>query len=220
MLYSGLPIAEEQRYTGSQYLPAVANLRAKYSSQKFGLQDAIAKITSDQYNQAYGVRQGELKVDEDRRQFQEQLAAQERSAAATRAAAGSAGSSFSPSLGGQSAGSQSAAATPDLTGQFQSFLQRQYSANPNASRAEQDNWVRAFAQGNKMNANASNDPHGIWSMYNNLYPYAQYSRTATPGAGAAAFSIGASSNSTPQQKATQNFAAQSIGSGTNYKKPF
>lgn len=76
MFYSGLPISEEQRYTGGTFLPAVANLHAKYAQQKFNLQDAIAKITSDQYNQAYGVRQGELDTEEKQREFDRQLAAQ------------------------------------------------------------------------------------------------------------------------------------------------
>lgn len=91
LFYSGLPIAEEQRYTGQQFLPAVANLRAKYASQRFGLQDAIAKITADQYNQAYGVRQKELETEEEARQFNERLAAQERASAAARASAGGGG---------------------------------------------------------------------------------------------------------------------------------
>lgn len=86
LFYSGIPVAEEQKYTGSTYLPSVANLRAKYTQQKFNLQDAISKITADQYNQAYGVRQGELNT--------EQRAAAD--AAALRAA-GAGGAS--PSLG-------------------------------------------------------------------------------------------------------------------------
>lgn len=60
LFYSGIPIQEEQRYTGASYLPAVANLRSRYAQQRFNLQDALAQITKDQYNQAYGIRQGEL----------------------------------------------------------------------------------------------------------------------------------------------------------------
>ena len=60
LFYSGIPIGEQQRYTGSTFLPAVANLHAKYAQQKFNLQDALAKITQDQYNSAYGIRQKEI----------------------------------------------------------------------------------------------------------------------------------------------------------------
>lgn len=100
LFYSGLPIAEEQRYTGSQFLPAVANLRAKYSSQKFGLQDAIAKLTADQYNQAQGLRQSELDREEEQRQFDARLRAQqEAEAASRRAAAAMGGGGWSPGGG-------------------------------------------------------------------------------------------------------------------------
>lgn len=60
LFYSGIPIAEEQKYTGATYLPALANLHGKYAQQRFNLQDALAKIQAEQYNQAYGIRQGEL----------------------------------------------------------------------------------------------------------------------------------------------------------------
>lgn len=92
LFYSGLPIAEEQRYTGQQFLPAIANLRAKYASQRFGLQDAIAKLTADQYNQAYGVQQKERELEEEQRQFNERLAAQRASSA------GGVGGAFGPTI--------------------------------------------------------------------------------------------------------------------------
>lgn len=86
LFYSGLPIAEEQRYTGQNFLPAVANLRGKYANQRFGLMDALAKVTEAQSKQAWGIHQGELQVDEERRQFDERLAAQQRAEAENRAA--------------------------------------------------------------------------------------------------------------------------------------
>ena len=97
LFYSGLPIAEEQRYTGQQFLPAVANLRAKYTQQRFGLQDALAKILQDQNTQAQGIHQTELDREEKQRQFEAQLAAQreaEAAAAAQRASAASGQASF------------------------------------------------------------------------------------------------------------------------------
>src|SRR5581483_8560514 len=54
MFYSGMPIAEEQRYTGSTFLPALANMRSKYAQQKFDLTSALNKVTTDEFNQAEG----------------------------------------------------------------------------------------------------------------------------------------------------------------------
>lgn len=87
LFYSGIPLAEEQKYTGSTYLPALANLRGKYAQQRFNLQDSLAKIQAEQYNQAYGIRNTELDREESARQ-----------AAAARASA-SAGGGWSPGGG-------------------------------------------------------------------------------------------------------------------------
>lgn len=90
LFYSGLPIAEEQRYTGTQFLPAVANLKGKYATRRFGLQEAILGLTKEQYDKAQGIREKELAMEAEERRFREQLAAQERaSARAARASASS-----------------------------------------------------------------------------------------------------------------------------------
>lgn len=105
LFYSGLPLQEEQKYVGQQFLPAVANLRSKYATQRFGLQEALAKITETQYNNAYGIRQKELDLEEQQRQFNAKLAAEE--AASRRAAAssgGGGGGGFAPSFGGGGGG--------------------------------------------------------------------------------------------------------------------
>lgn len=94
LFYSGLPIAEEQRYTGQQFLPAVANLRGKYANQRFGLMDALAKITQDQSKQAYGIYSSEVQADEERRQFDERMAAQAAQAATSRSSGGGGGAIF------------------------------------------------------------------------------------------------------------------------------
>lgn len=86
LFYSGIPVAEEQRYTGANFLPAVANLHSRYAQQRFSLQDALNKVTQDQYTQAEGLRQQEL----DR----------EAQAAAARAASGGGGASPSFGFGG------------------------------------------------------------------------------------------------------------------------
>lgn len=63
LFYSGIPVAEEQRYTGSTFLPAVANLKSRYAQQRFNLQDALAKLTSEQYLKGQDIYQSELNRD-------------------------------------------------------------------------------------------------------------------------------------------------------------
>lgn len=84
MFYSGAPIAEQQKYTGATYLPAVANLRAKYAQQKFNLQDTLNKIQAEQQLKAQGIYQEELNRD-----LQRQLA--DEAAARARASGGGGG---------------------------------------------------------------------------------------------------------------------------------
>lgn len=103
MFYSGIPVAEEQRYTASEFLPAVANLRAKYASQRFGLQEALTKLTAEQYNQANALRQKELDREEEQRQFNERLAAQERASRASGGGGGGGVGGFAPTFGGGAA---------------------------------------------------------------------------------------------------------------------
>jgi hypothetical protein len=91
MFYSGVPIAEQAKYTGGTFLPAVANLRSKYQQQRFNLQDTLNKIQQEQYSQAYGIRQKELDTEEQQRQFNAQLAAQR--------SAGGGGGYATPSFG-------------------------------------------------------------------------------------------------------------------------
>lgn len=91
LFYSGIPVAEEQKYTGGTFLPALANLRSKYQQQRFNLSDALNKIQAEQYNQAYGIHQKEVTAEEEARRWNEQLAASSRAAGAGMA---------SPSFGG------------------------------------------------------------------------------------------------------------------------
>lgn len=63
LLFSGIPISEQASYTGANYLPAVANLKAKYAQQKFNLQNALAQIDTSAYKDAYGLYEQELNRD-------------------------------------------------------------------------------------------------------------------------------------------------------------
>ena len=79
MLYSGAPIAEQQKYLGASYLPAVAKLQGDQLAQQsqltnnwndhnFKLSSALSDITKNQYNDAYGIQQKQAALDAANRQ--------------------------------------------------------------------------------------------------------------------------------------------------------
>jgi hypothetical protein len=96
--FSGIPLGEQAKYTASNFLPAVANLKRSGREKEMSLTDAILGIRSGNAKTALGLYQQEKDRAEQRRQFNLNLQEQRRQAAASRAAA-SAGSGFSPSLG-------------------------------------------------------------------------------------------------------------------------
>lgn len=104
MFYSGLPIAEQAKYTGTQFLPALANLRSRYAQQKFDLTNALNKVVQDQYTQAYGVRQHELDLEEQQREFDRRMAAEAAARAASAAGGGGGGGYSFGGLGGDVGG--------------------------------------------------------------------------------------------------------------------
>lgn len=83
LFYSGVPIAEQARYTGGQFLPALANLRGKYITQKNSLTEALNQLGTQQGQEARNIRQYEVGVDTQKAQFEAQQAARERQAAAS-----------------------------------------------------------------------------------------------------------------------------------------
>lgn len=96
--YSGMPIAEQSRYVGEKYLPALAQLKQNQNNQTFGLQTNLNDIFAKRLTQAQTIQQQELQREEaarqaeaDRiqkeRQFQQQLAAQ-RASASSRGSSG------------------------------------------------------------------------------------------------------------------------------------
>ena len=115
MVYSGAPIQEQQRYVGERYLPALAQLSGQEGEQRYGLQQALGQLGTQQLTYAQQIRQKEMELDEARRQFDAQLAAQREAearaaaASAKSAAAGSGGISLG-SLGGGNTQQQAATA--------------------------------------------------------------------------------------------------------------
>jgi len=57
LFFSGIPLAEQAKYTATQFLPAVANLQGKYAQQRFGLQNALTDLGSQQYKDAMDIQQ-------------------------------------------------------------------------------------------------------------------------------------------------------------------
>lgn len=112
--FSGIPLAEQAGYTGTEYLPALARLKQSGREQAMSLEDAVLGIQERRRTLGTQIYEGELsremeqqKMAEQRRQFDLQLAAQERQAAAARAAASSGG--FSLGGGGATAAAPASA---------------------------------------------------------------------------------------------------------------
>lgn len=88
--FSGIPLSEQARYTSTEFLPAVARLRQSGQERAIGLEDAINQIferrntlAQQLVGQSYQQDLAERQFAEQQRQFNEQLAAQRRSAAAS-----------------------------------------------------------------------------------------------------------------------------------------
>lgn len=92
--FSGIPLADQAKYTASTYMPALANLQTAQTNQRTSLTDSLNKINQDKYNQGQSIYQYQTTLEEQQRQFDAQQAAQARAAAAA--------SAFSPSYGGSS----------------------------------------------------------------------------------------------------------------------
>jgi hypothetical protein len=102
LAFSGVPIAEQSRYLGEKYLPAVAGVQADTQKQTFTLQQALASLEADKYKTGLSTQQDQQKVltayqeAERQRQFEAQQKEADRqnqlkAAAANRAPGPSAG---------------------------------------------------------------------------------------------------------------------------------
>lgn len=111
MFFSGIPLQEQAKYVGQNYLPAVANLQNRYAQIRCNLRqslaDTLANLDTKQREFGQGIYQNEVNQDIQR----ESIAAQERAAAASRASS-AAGGGFSPTFSGNQA-----ASSPQVLGQ-------------------------------------------------------------------------------------------------------
>src|SRR6478672_279962 len=67
--FSGIPLAEQAKYTSTEFLPALARLRTQGKQQAMSLEDAILGIQERRTNAALGIRQNEQSLAEQQRQF-------------------------------------------------------------------------------------------------------------------------------------------------------
>ncbi len=70
IFFSGIPLAEQAQYTGTQYAPALAKLRQSAMDQQGALRQTLSDIDSDVYKQAFGINQQQQK---DANDYQERL---------------------------------------------------------------------------------------------------------------------------------------------------
>lgn len=76
MMYSGMPIAEQTRYTGEKFLPALAQLEQQKNQQTFGFQSQLNDIYGKRMAQAQALQQQELDREEQARQAEANRQAQ------------------------------------------------------------------------------------------------------------------------------------------------
>lgn len=91
--FSGIPVGEQAQYAATEYAPAIANMRTAGKNQELSLLETLNSYDRDQRQAAQGLVDGDLargfqerQFQEQIRQFNEQMAAQERQAAQARAA--------------------------------------------------------------------------------------------------------------------------------------
>ncbi len=187
--------AQATRQIGNEQAPIQQNLAdegTQYgtATQDYGMASDKAKTAADLaysgqkdqqsylqnlYNVLYGKEQDAAKQAEAKREFDAQLA---ETAAGRKSTA--AGLTDFLNNGGRNDNSTPPPQTEQQLQQasLAKFLQSQYAANPNATRAQQDNWVRLWGNQVGVPVDRPNDPGGIWAFYNKLYPYAQYNKPA------------------------------------------
>lgn len=125
--FSGIPVAEQAKYAATDYAPAVANLKGKYVTQKNTLTEALNSLGRDQMTQGQSIFDAEQQRDlaqqqlnEQKRQFDMQLAESKAQAARAAAASRGGGGGYSfGGLGGAAASPAAAAAAAANSAQMQ-----------------------------------------------------------------------------------------------------
>lgn len=106
--FAGIPLADQAKYTSTEFLPALARLRQQGNEQKLSLQDAILGIRERRDTLAQQLRQQEQDREEQQRQFNlDYELKKQQMAEASRASGGGGGGGgggFSPSYSGGGGG--------------------------------------------------------------------------------------------------------------------
>lgn len=102
--YWGAPIAEQQKYLATDYLPAAANLKSSFNERRNTLDSALADIGRSDYTTANDLFNNDRNFYEQQRRFNEELAMKRQEAAA------SARTAASPTVGGGGQSQTNAAA--------------------------------------------------------------------------------------------------------------
>ena len=74
--YWGAPIAEQQSYLATNYLPAAAKLKQSYNDRSTSLESALNNIGANDYTLANNIFNQDRSFEEQQRQFNENLALQ------------------------------------------------------------------------------------------------------------------------------------------------
>lgn len=85
--FGGIPMQEQARYTADNYLPAVARLRQSGREEASSLEQAILGLNAQKMQQGQGIFENERNFAEQQRQFNAQMAAQQRAQAQARSQA-------------------------------------------------------------------------------------------------------------------------------------
>jgi len=117
--FGGIPLAEQAKYLGSTYLPAVANLKGRFEGNRNSLSLALAELAAKQRGDAQDIWNTEYNREEEQRRWEQQQAA------AREAAARSASSGFG-GFGGTTKGASTQSAGGGALGNVDPKLQSLY----------------------------------------------------------------------------------------------
>lgn len=173
MGFSGIPLGEQAKYSSTVFAPEVLRARTAGQQRALSLEDAILGLNRDMRTQGQSMYENERNFFEQRRQFDVSAAAQRAAQAAAERAA------FNPMGAQPTQGAQMPGANKTTSGQsLESFLREQYTKQPNAPRALQDQWAIQWAKANNMDVNNKQ----LWTEYNNIMPWDQFNDNAKRGA--------------------------------------
>lgn len=81
--FSGIPLGEQAKYDSTTYAPALANLATSFNGQKATLESSLAGLGSNDYSTANDIFNQQQSLAEQQREFDANLAEQQKEAAAS-----------------------------------------------------------------------------------------------------------------------------------------